>query len=126
MSLLSNTDFDYVVAFNVKNGPDCTRFHVNLDTSLKSHPGSVPQSVALSPDGARLFVACAALDAVAVVRHSTDSDREVISHRFHSHRVVSQRPRHRRQRPAHRDRQGRGQRTEQHEGQGADRALPSR
>src|ERR1700688_1678357 len=62
----SNTDFDFVVAFDLKEKRMTRRFHVNLDTSLKSDPGSVPLSLGLSSDGGRLLVACASLDAVAV------------------------------------------------------------
>ena len=63
---LSNTDFDSVLAFDLRPGQVGYRFHANLKNSLESDPGSVPQSVALSSDGKRLFVACASLDAVAV------------------------------------------------------------
>ena len=63
---LSNTDFDSVLAFDLKPNQVGYRFHANLKSSLESDRGSVPQSVALSPDGKRLFVACASLDAVAV------------------------------------------------------------
>ncbi len=72
----SNTDFDFVLAFDLKERKMTRRFHVNLDTSLKSDPGSAPQSVALSPDGKRLLVACASLDAVAVF-DTRDNDLEV-------------------------------------------------
>jgi DNA-binding beta-propeller fold protein YncE len=63
---LSNTDFDSVLAFDLRPGQVGHRFHANLRNSLESDRGSVPQSVALSRDGKRLFVACASLDAVAV------------------------------------------------------------
>ena len=63
---VSNADFDFVLAFDLKTAQIIRRFHVNLDTSLRSAPGSVPESVAFSPDGTRLFAACASLDAVAV------------------------------------------------------------
>jgi DNA-binding beta-propeller fold protein YncE len=63
---LSNTNFDYLIALNLKSGGMDRDFHVNLDTALNSDPGSVPQSVVLSADGKRVFVACASLDAVAV------------------------------------------------------------
>ena len=72
----SNTDFDFVIAFDLNERQMTRRFHVNLDTSLKSHPGSVPQSLALSPDGKHLLVACASLDAVAVF-DARDSNLEV-------------------------------------------------
>jgi len=62
----SNTDFDFVVAFDLEERRMTRRFHVNLETSLKSDPGSVPLSLGLSSDGGRLLVACASLDAVAV------------------------------------------------------------
>jgi DNA-binding beta-propeller fold protein YncE len=62
----SNTDFEFVVAFDLEQRRMTRRFHVNLETSLKSDPGSVPLSLALSPDGGRLLVACASLDAVAI------------------------------------------------------------
>ena len=73
---LSNTELDYVVALNLKNGKVAHDFHVNLDSSLKSDSGSVPQSVAISSDGKRLLVACASLDAVAVF-DAHDTDHEV-------------------------------------------------
>ncbi len=73
---LSNAEFDSVVALNPKNGKVEHDFHVNLATSVKSDPGSVPQSVALSSDGKRLLVACASLDAVAVF-DTHDMDHEV-------------------------------------------------
>ena len=63
---LSNTDFDSVLAFDLRPGQVGHRFHASLKNSLESDRGSIPQSVALSPDGKRLFVACASLDAVAV------------------------------------------------------------
>jgi DNA-binding beta-propeller fold protein YncE len=63
---LSNSDADFVVGLDLSTGQMARRFHVNLDTSAKSDPGSVPQSIALSRDGGRLFVAGASLDAVAV------------------------------------------------------------
>jgi DNA-binding beta-propeller fold protein YncE len=63
---LSNEDVDFVVALDLNRGRIERRFHVNLDTSLKSDSGSVPESVALSGDGKRLLVGCASLDAVAV------------------------------------------------------------
>ncbi len=63
---LSNTDFDSVLAFDLRPGQVGYRFHATLKSSLESDRGSVPQSVALSPDGKLLFVACASLDAVAV------------------------------------------------------------
>lgn len=63
---LSNTDFDFVLALGLKQGKTERLFHANLDNSLRSHAGSVPQSVAISPDGKRLLVGCASLDAVAV------------------------------------------------------------
>jgi len=62
----SNSDLDYVLAFDIKTAQIVRRFHANLDTPLRSAPGSVPESVAFSPDGTRLFAACASLDAVAV------------------------------------------------------------
>ncbi len=62
----SNADFDFVLAFDLKTAQIIRRFHVNLDTSLRSAPGSVPESVAFSLDGTRLFAASASLDAVAV------------------------------------------------------------
>src|SRR5208282_2015506 len=72
----SNADFDYVLAFDVKTAQITRRFHVNLDTSIRSAPGSVPESVAFSSDGTRLFAACAALDAVAVF-DTRDAETEV-------------------------------------------------
>ncbi|MFZ1919001.1 MAG: phosphoesterase [Terriglobales bacterium] len=63
---LSNKDVDFVVTLDLKKGQIERRFHVNLETSLKSAPGSVPESLALSMDGERLFVGCASLDVVAV------------------------------------------------------------
>src|SRR5208282_2469621 len=62
---LSNTDFDVVMALNLKEGKTERLFRANLD-NLPGPRGSVPQAVALSPDGKRLFVACASLDAIAV------------------------------------------------------------
>jgi len=62
---LSNTDFDFVVALDLKSRKTERLFHANFD-NLVFHAGSVPQAVALSPDGKRLFVACASLDAIAV------------------------------------------------------------
>jgi DNA-binding beta-propeller fold protein YncE len=61
---LNNTDFDFLLALDLKNGKTERLFRANFD-NLRSHAGSAPQSVALSPDGKRLFVACASLDAVA-------------------------------------------------------------
>jgi len=61
---LSNADSDYVAALNLKNGKIERRF--NIKTSQESDRGLVPSSVVLSRDGERLFVGCAALDAVAV------------------------------------------------------------
>jgi DNA-binding beta-propeller fold protein YncE len=72
----SNADFDFVIAFDLKTAQITRRFHVNLDTSLRSAPGSVPESVAFSPDGTRLFAACASLDAVAVF-DARDAELEV-------------------------------------------------
>ena len=62
---LSNTDFDFGVAIDLKNGKTERDFRTNFD-NLAGHTGSVPQAIALSPDGKRLFVACASLDAIAV------------------------------------------------------------
>ncbi|MGB9073155.1 MAG: phosphoesterase [Terriglobales bacterium] len=78
-AVLSNTDFDYVVGLDLSSGKVERRFHVNLGTSLKSDPGSVPQSIALSRDGQRLFVACASLDAVALfeARDNDNTEHEV-------------------------------------------------
>ena len=63
---LSNTDFDSVVALDLRPGRVGGRFQVSLKNALESDRGSSPVSVALSPDGRRLFVGCASLDAVAV------------------------------------------------------------
>ncbi|MBI3475915.1 MAG: phosphoesterase [Acidobacteria bacterium] len=63
---LSNTDSDYVLALDLRDGKTIVRFHANLDSSLRSSPGSVPLAAVLSLDGRRLFVGCASLDAVAV------------------------------------------------------------
>src|SRR5216684_46931 len=50
-----------------------SRYHVNFETD--SPAGSVPQSIALSPDGKFLFAASASLDAVAVFdTHGMSSD----------------------------------------------------
>ncbi|MGC2245314.1 MAG: phosphoesterase [Terriglobales bacterium] len=63
---LSNTDFDSVIALDLRPGRVGGMFHVNLKNALESDRGTSPVSVALSPDGNRLFVGCASLDAVAV------------------------------------------------------------
>jgi DNA-binding beta-propeller fold protein YncE len=62
---LSNSAFDFVVALDLKNDITERLFHANFE-NLVGHAGSVPQAVALSPNGKRLFVACASLDGVAV------------------------------------------------------------
>ena len=62
---LSNTGSDVVAALDLKNGKTGRLYHANVKNA-KGHAGSVPQAVTLSPDGKRLFVACAALDAIAV------------------------------------------------------------
>jgi hypothetical protein len=62
----SNSDLDYILAFDLKTGQITRRFHVKLESSLKSDPGSIPESIAFSSGGSRMFAACAALDAVAV------------------------------------------------------------
>ena len=63
---LANLSFDFAVALDLHSAQIVHRFHVNPDKALTTKPGSSPQSVALSADGKRLFVGCAALDAVAV------------------------------------------------------------
>ena len=63
---LSNLEFDFAVSLDLRQGKVDRRFHLNLDRSIKTRPGAVPESVALSGDGKRLFVGCAAFDAVAV------------------------------------------------------------
>jgi len=63
---LSNLEFDFVVSLDLHQGKVDRRFHLNLDRSIKTRPGAVPESVALSAEGKRLFVGCAAFDAVAV------------------------------------------------------------
>jgi len=73
---LSNTDFDFAVALDLKNGKMERLYHANLDNSLRSHAGSVPQSVAISLDGKRLLVGCASLDGVAVF-DTGDTEHEV-------------------------------------------------
>ncbi len=62
---LGNTGFDFVAALDLKTGKTERDFHANFE-QLVGHTGSVPQAIALSPDGKRLFVACASLDAIAV------------------------------------------------------------
>ncbi len=63
---LSNLDFDFVVTVDLNKAKIERKFHLNLDTSLRSRPGAVPESLALSVDGKRLFVGCAGYNAVAV------------------------------------------------------------
>ena len=63
---LSNLEFDFVVSLDLRHGKVDRRFHLNIDRSIKTRPGAVPESVALSGDGKQLFVGCAAFDAVAV------------------------------------------------------------
>ena len=64
---LSNLEFDFAVALDLRHdGKVDRRFHLSLDRSVKMRPGAVPESVALSADGKRMFVGCAAFDAVAV------------------------------------------------------------
>ncbi|MGA2237096.1 MAG: phosphoesterase [Terriglobales bacterium] len=72
---LSNTDFDFVVALDLKNGKMERLYHVNLQ-NLSGHAGAVPQAIALSADGSRLFAACASLDAVAVF-DTRETDHEI-------------------------------------------------
>src|SRR6266852_29511 len=55
------TNADAVSAVDLKVGAAPRRYY----TGLKGH-GSVPQAIALSPDGQRLYVASASLDAIAV------------------------------------------------------------
>jgi len=62
---LSNTDFDFIVTLDLKNGKMERLYRANVD-NLTGHAGSVPQAIALSADGSRLFAASASLDAVAV------------------------------------------------------------
>ena len=72
---LSNTDFDFVVALDLENGKMERLYHVNFE-NLTGHAGAVPQAIALSVDGSRLFAACASLDAVAVF-DTRETDHEV-------------------------------------------------
>ncbi|MGA2965051.1 MAG: phosphoesterase [Terriglobales bacterium] len=72
---LGNTDFDFVVTLDLKSRKTDRIFHANFD-KLQGHAGSVPQSVAISPDGKRLLVGCASLDAVAIFDIS-GNDHEV-------------------------------------------------
>ncbi len=73
---LSNMDFDLVVALDLKEGKIARRFHLNIDKALTVRPGAIPDALALSADGKRLFVGCAAFDAAAVFT-TEGTDREV-------------------------------------------------
>ncbi|MBI1741358.1 MAG: beta-propeller fold lactonase family protein [Acidobacteriales bacterium] len=59
---LSNANV--VVAVDLKGGKTSRVYRTNLDDH--GHAGSVPQAIALSSDGTRLYAATASLDAVAV------------------------------------------------------------
>jgi hypothetical protein len=63
---LSNTDYDSVMAYDLRPGQVGTRLHATFKRQSESDQGAVPLSVAASADGKLIFAACASLDAVAV------------------------------------------------------------
>ena len=69
---LSNSDV--VVSIDLKTRKPIRRYRANLDEHGQG--GSVPQAIALSHDGKRLYAAAASLDAVAVF--DTDSESSEI------------------------------------------------
>ncbi|MFY9559279.1 MAG: phosphoesterase [Terriglobales bacterium] len=70
---LSNADV--VVSLDLKGHKTSHLYHTNLDDH--GHAGSVPQAIALSSDGMRLYAAAASLDAVAVFDTSVAAERDV-------------------------------------------------
>ena len=70
MSNGPSTDSDGVAAVDLKTGVLLRSYGVALNKD--SNPGAVPIAIALSPDGSRLYVASASLNAVAVFKIKND------------------------------------------------------